>query len=207
MSTLEGSSSIRTAQTASTTPNTGAPAWYARNDRRPDAHYFYPRGAPITQIIVLKASNPWGDAFGTIPAILFGYIRDDGELDFATCGNAVYANAFLHPATADAPPTPVSLKSSHTSGLSERGGLTALSSFDGKCGVRGGGYLGGDPNTSSKFPIKTVTKPCFTEWGEFFRDVLFAALSRHSMVHQAAVPPATCAVDVTLGFVEAAQRL
>lgn len=163
MSALEGPQSIGNAQTS---PN-GAPAWYARTPTRPDVHYFYPRGAPITQIIVLKASNPWGDSFGTIPAVLFGYIRDDGELDFAVCGNAVYANAFLRPATAPAPPTPVSLKSSHTSGLSEGDHFTSLSSFEGKCGVRGQGfssYLGGDPNTSTKFPIKALKKPCFTKW-------------------------------------------
>jgi hypothetical protein len=166
MSALEGPQSIANAQTS---PN-GAPAWYARAPTRPDVHYFYPRGAPITQIIVLKASNPWGDSFGTIPAVLFGYIRDDGELDFAVCGNAVYANAFLRPATAPAPPTPVSLKSSHTSGLSEGDHFTSLSSFEGKCGVRGQGfssYLGGDPNTSTKFPIKALKKPCFTKWGEY----------------------------------------
>jgi len=138
-----------------------APAWYRGNGDNSD--YLYPQGAPITQVIVLSAPNPWGDKFGVIPAILFGYQTEDG-LDFAVCGNALYANFYLNPARAPAPPTPVTLKTTYTSALSEGDKLTALGSLEAKCSVRGGGYLGGDPNTSSKYFIKATRKPCFVDW-------------------------------------------
>lgn len=164
MSVANGPNSIDAAQT-------GAPDWYssrAGDGGRPD-FYFYPASAPITQVIVLHAPNPWGDNFGNIPAILFGYL--DGpvgnqRLDFAVCGNALYANYFLNPASAPAPPTPVTLKASFSSGLSEGGNFTALGSLEGKCGIRGNGYLGGDPWKNSKLRLKSVKKPCFTRWSE-----------------------------------------
>lgn len=65
---------------------------------------------PSAQVIVLHAENPWGNKFGNIPAVLFGYIGDDGVLDFAVCGNPLYANFFLNPDTARAPPTAPTLK-------------------------------------------------------------------------------------------------
>jgi hypothetical protein len=164
MSVASGGNSIDSAQN-------GAPDWYSSRagvGGRPD-FYFYPAGAPITQVIVLHAPNPWGNNFGNIPAILFGYL--DGPagnqvLDFAVCGNALYANYFLNPASAPAPPTPVTLKASFSSGLSETGNFTALGSLEGKCGIRGNGFLGGDPWKNSKLRLKSVTKPCFTRWSE-----------------------------------------
>lgn len=69
----------------------------------------HPHPSPA-QVIVLHAENPWGNKFGNIPAILFGYINDDGVLDFAVCGNPLYANYFLNPETATAPPTAPTLK-------------------------------------------------------------------------------------------------
>jgi len=137
-----------------------APEWYRNID---NSFYLYPQSSPITQVIVLRAPNPWGDKFGTIAAIMFGYQTDDG-LDFAVCGNALYAQFYLNPARAPAPPTPVTLKATFTSSLSEDGKLTALGSLDGLCSTRGGGYLGGDPWRSSKYFIKAVTKPCFVAW-------------------------------------------
>jgi len=139
-----------------------APAWYKDT---PSQFYLYPQNSPITQVIVLRAPNPWGDKFGTIAAILFGYQTQEG-LDFAVCGNALYAQFYLNPARAPAPPTPVSLKATFTSSLSEDGKLTALGSLDGLCSTRGGGFLGGDPWKSSKYFIKHLIKPCFVRWGE-----------------------------------------
>jgi len=144
--------------------NSGAPDWYrGRNE-----FYFYPSKAPITQVIVLQAPNPWGDKFGNIAAILFGYLDGPAgpnqRVDFAVCGNALYANYFLHPNVAPAPPTPVTLKASFSSGLSEGRNFTALGSLDGKCGIRGNGFLGGDPWKNSKLRLKTVKKACFTQY-------------------------------------------
>lgn len=139
-----------------------APEWYRNID---NSFYLYPQQSPITQVIVLRAPNPWGDKFGTIAAIMFGYQTAEG-LDFAVCGNALYAQFYLNPARAPAPPTPVTLKATFTSSLSEDGKLTALGSLDGLCSTRGGGFLGGDPWRSSKYFIKALTKPCFVPWGE-----------------------------------------
>jgi len=151
------------------TAQNGAPDWYSSRagaGGRSD-FYFYPASAPITQVIVLHAPNPWGDNFGNIPAILFGYLdgpANNQRLDFAVCGNALYANYFLNPTSAPAPPTPVTLKASFSSGLSETGNFTALGSLEGKCGIRGNGFLGGDPWKNSKLRLKSVKKPCFTRW-------------------------------------------
>lgn len=156
MSTVTGNSLAIDAAQAS------APAWY-RNVS--SAYYLYPRGSPITQVIVLEAPNPWGDKYGTIPAILFGYLSGD-TLDFAVCGNALYAQYYLNPGRYPAPPTPVTLKKVFTSSLSEEGELTALGSLDAKCSTRGTGFLGGDIWQSSKFFIKHLSKPCFTKYSE-----------------------------------------
>lgn len=134
--------------------------------------YFYPYGAPITQMIVLQAPNPWGSAYGRIPAIIFAYLQqapvgNGTVLDFAICGNADYAMSFLYPAEAPLPPTPVSLMASYSNPLSEEPRLRFLGSFDGKCGLMGRGYLGGDPYELSKNHLKLTTKACFAlrEWG------------------------------------------
>lgn len=156
-------SSVKSAQDA-------APAWY--NSTTVVADYRMDPGSLITQVIVLHASNPWGDKFGTIPAVIFVYINpaDTTDVKYATCGNALYSNAYLKPDTAPAPPTPVSLKASYSSGLSEDGEtLTVLGGFDGKCATRGSSfpsYHGGDPWKSSKFFMKALTKPCFVDFSE-----------------------------------------
>jgi len=142
------------------TAQRSAPEWYRGTSNQ---DYLYPSGLPITQVIVLSAPNPWGSKFGVIPAIIFGYQTNDG-LDFAVCGNALYANFYLNPSRNPAPPTPVTLKASFTSSKSEGDVLTSLGSFDALCSTRGAFYLGGDPNTSSKFFIKSVKKPCWTRW-------------------------------------------
>jgi hypothetical protein len=134
--------------------------------------YFYPYGAPITQMIVLQAPNPWGSGHGRIPAIIFAYLQqatvgNGTVLDFAICGNAEYAMSFLYPADAPLPPTPVSLMASYSNPLSEEPRLRFLGSFDGKCGLMGRGYLGGDPYELSRNHLKLTTKACFAlrEWG------------------------------------------
>lgn len=148
--------------------------------------YFYPFTAPITQMIVLHAPNPWGAAHGTIPAIIFAYLdstrrtvsttvtntttnitttvnttRTTTKLDFAICGNAEYASAFLYPGLYPLPPTPVTLQASYSNPLSEQLPLRFLGSFDGKCSIMGRGYLGGDPYQLSRNHLKVTTKACF----------------------------------------------
>lgn len=142
--------------------NNVAPEWIKTDNPSP---YLYPFNSPITQVIVLQAKNPWGDSWGNIPAILFGYLKTDGKLDFAVCGNAQYAQFYLNPADSDPPPTPVQLKTVYTSPLTDDGDLTALGSFNGICSNRGG-YLGGDPWQSSKFHIKKLTQVCFTKYDD-----------------------------------------
>jgi hypothetical protein len=163
MFTSTGSNSVRNAQSA-------APAWY-KTEAAGDGDYTLPAGALITQVIVLHASNPWGNKFGTVPAVIFAYLNParDGLL-YATCGNALYSNAYLFPESNPAPPTPVTLKASYSSGLSEEHDkLTVLGGFDGKCATRGTqfvAYHGGDPWKSSKFFLKQLTKPCWVPFGE-----------------------------------------
>jgi hypothetical protein len=41
--------------------------------------------------------------------------------------------------------------------------MAFLSTFQAKCGDRGFGYLGGDPNTLSPYHMEKVTKACFAE--------------------------------------------
>lgn len=156
MSVATGSSSVASA-------NSNAPAWYRVADPN---ELLYPAGAPITQVIVLHAPNPWGHKYGNIPAIIFGYQTDSG-LDFAICGNPVYANFYLNPARAPAPPTPVTLKAVYNSPLSEDDIPTALGSFEGKCGWRGtsfASYIGGDPWKLSHYRVKALKRVCFTQW-------------------------------------------
>jgi hypothetical protein len=147
------------------TANNNAPAWY----KQPTIDSMvYPANAAITQVIVLHAANPWGSKFGNIPAILFGYQTDEG-INFAVCGNPVYAAAYLNPARAAAAPTPVTLKAVYNSPLSEDDELTVLGGFEGKCSTRGtsfSAFLGGDPHKSSKFFIKALKKVCFTKASE-----------------------------------------
>lgn len=87
--------------------------------------YFYPYQAPITQMIVLKAANPWGPKFGHIPAIIFVYLQGNGtagetsSLNFAVCGNADYAYSYLYPDRYPLPPTMVTLQATYTNPLSE----------------------------------------------------------------------------------------
>jgi hypothetical protein len=59
-------------------------------------------------MIVLKAANPWGSAWGNIPAIIFVYQTPDGPAT-AVCGNAAYASYYLAPDQFPAPPTQVTL--------------------------------------------------------------------------------------------------
>eukprot|EP00775_Hariotina_reticulata_P003101 gene3101-3380_t len=124
--------------------------------------YYYPAYSPITQVIVLEAENPWGNKFGEVPAILFGYLETDGSLNFAVCGNAAYAQFYLNPAEFPPPPTAVSLKQVFTSPLSDEDTPSFLGGFYAVCATRGTGYLGGDPNKSSKYFIKKLTKVCFS---------------------------------------------
>jgi hypothetical protein len=124
--------------------------------------YYYPAYSPITQVIVLEAENPWGSKFGEVAAIVFGYLETDGSLNFAVCGNAAYAQFYLNPAAFPPPPTAVSLKQVFTSPLADEDTPAFLGGFYAVCATRGSGYLGGDPNKSSKYYIKKLTKVCFS---------------------------------------------
>lgn len=131
----------------------------------PWCRYYSPYGAYITQMIVLSAANPWGDKYGTIPAIIFVYLDFDPTTNFtslatAVCGNADYADAYLNPGGLAAP-TVVTLKAQYTNPLSAELPRRFLGSFEGKCGLLGRGWLGGDPHESSKLPLKHVYQACF----------------------------------------------
>lgn len=117
---------------------------------------------------MLQAPNPFGDKFGTIPAILFGYqTGEEPGMEWAVCGNIVYARAYLFPGEFDAPPTIPTLQATYTSGISDESEvITALGGFDAKCALRGSGFLGGDPHVSSKYFIKRLKKPCFAPASE-----------------------------------------
>jgi hypothetical protein len=154
------------------TANSGAPEWYRLTGSTAlNAAYLYKAGAPITQVIVLKADNPYGHKFGKIPAIIIVYqdiVNGQQQLKTAVCGNPVYAAAYLSPDTAPAPPTPVSLKAVYNSPLSEHTN-SALGSFEAKCSIRGtqfSAYHTGDPWKSSKFFIKNLEHVCFTAASE-----------------------------------------
>eukprot|EP00775_Hariotina_reticulata_P003126 gene3126-3404_t len=124
--------------------------------------YYYPPGGLITQVIVLQAQNPWGDNFGSVPAVIFTYITPVTEqVDFVVCGNADYAGFYLNPAAFPPPPTQVVLQQQYTSPLSPFDPGTYLGGFDAFCSQRGTGYLGGDPNTSSKYHLLHLEKVCF----------------------------------------------
>lgn len=150
------------------------PNWPGTNPPRPiDETQLMQYGSLITQVIVLKAENPLGPEFGNIPAIAFRYTNEDlaaaftaGSIpepyDWAICGNADYALAYLLPGSVPAP-TAVELKATYTSPLSEDDTPSFLGSFQGKCAPRGSGYLGGDPNTRSLFHIKELKKVCFAK--------------------------------------------
>ncbi|WIA23833.1 hypothetical protein OEZ85_013494 [Tetradesmus obliquus] len=133
---------------------------------QPNLAYFSPLGALITQMIVLQAANPLGPTFGDIPAIIFRYLTPETLAPgFAVCGNNRYAQAYLDPFNAQPPLTTVSLMSQFVNPLSET--TTAfLSSFQAKCGNRGMGFNGGDPNTLSVYAMKSVMKACFTPVAE-----------------------------------------
>jgi len=128
--------------------------------------YFHPYGTPITQMIVLQAPNPRGPKFGTIPAIIFAYLSTDKftnvtALNFAVCGNADYAMAYLYPGEYQLPPTMVTLQAVYTNPMSEERPPRFLGSFEGHCGLLGRGFLGGDPYKLSKYALQSTYKACF----------------------------------------------
>ncbi|KAF6264580.1 hypothetical protein COO60DRAFT_1483020, partial [Scenedesmus sp. NREL 46B-D3] len=136
--------------------------------------YLMPYGSMITQVLVLEAPNPLGPKFGTIAAIAFRYTNEQladaaepcgrAPYSWAVCGNIEYAQAYLFPGNSPVPPPtgPVVLKAQYTSPLTEDGAPSFLGSFQAVCAIRGSGYLGGDPQTSSKFFIKRLKQVCFT---------------------------------------------
>jgi hypothetical protein len=84
-------------------------------------------------------------------------------LDFVVCGHADYARFYLNPAAFPPPPTQVVLQQQYTSPLKPSSPDTFLGGFDGACYLRGTGYLGGDPNTSSKYHLLHLEKVCFAQ--------------------------------------------
>lgn len=141
--------------------------WYKQDDL---TDYVYPAGAPVTQVIVLEAKNPFGQGFGKVPAIIFVYIDEANEPQTAICGNPIYANYYLGNSEV-APPTPVKLQASYSSPLvqpkyedQDNGKsvfLGALGAFQAKCSPSGRGYLGGDPNVYNRFAIEDLKQVCF----------------------------------------------
>lgn len=138
-------------------------------------------GSLISQVLVIKGENPLGPTFGNIAAIAFRYTNEDlvaafnagaipTQYDWAFCGNAAYGRAYLLPGDSEPAPTPFELKAVYVSPLSEDNTPSFLGSFQGKCAVRGSGYLGGDPHESSKFHIKALTKVCFAKLAHIVPD-------------------------------------
>lgn len=144
------------------------PSFPKNATQQPNLEYFFPLGGLITQMIVLEASNPLGPTFGEIPAVIFRYYTPEtSEIGMATCGNAIYANAYLYPGSRP-PPTPVSLRSVFVNPLSAKT-PAFLSTFQATCSPKGGGYMGGDPYTSSKYHVLSIFKACFAPGGFVFR--------------------------------------
>ncbi|KAF8060348.1 hypothetical protein HT031_004884 [Scenedesmus sp. PABB004] len=153
---------------------------FPRNaDGTPILEYYFPLGGRISQMLVLKAANPYGPEWGSVAAIVY-YTPDTAEPGVTVCGNAAYANAYLYPGVAPPAPSIVTLQSQYVNPLSETTQMF-LSSFQGECSQRGFGFLGGDPQQArprwrgagggagmggrgagaSKFHIKYTMKACF----------------------------------------------
>lgn len=135
----------------------------------PDLRYLLPYGSLITQVIVLQAPNPFGAPFGTVPAVIFLYLTDDDSLGWAACGDADYASFYMNPGQRRPPATPATLKAVYTNPLSDTEPARFLGSFDGKCYMMGRGFLGGDPNMSSKYHLLGLSKVCFAPVAPFVK--------------------------------------
>lgn len=102
---------------------------------------------------------------------------------FAVCGNSRYAQAYLSPLTANPlPPTMPTLRSVYVNPLSAST-PAFLASFQAKCGDRGLGFLGGDPNLLSVYHVKYFQKVCFAPGGVIDRMVMDRVRGRIRHAH------------------------
>ncbi|WIA23802.1 hypothetical protein OEZ85_013478 [Tetradesmus obliquus] len=182
-------------QTAWDMTNVTDPSFPRNASGQPILAYYYPYGGLITQMIVLKAINPYGPSYGSIPAVIFRYFSAEGS-GFAVCGNNLYAQAYLNPFNATPPPpTTPQLMAQFVNPRSAEEPPRFLSNFGGECSTRGYGYLGGDPVAQSYYHVKWFNRPCFAPVQNITQGAITPPEKRPEVAYDWTVPYTPCRWD------------